>query len=31
VPPGAAGHDEDGSPHGKLLTVAEPRCSRVAS
>ena len=31
VPAGAAGHDEDGSAHAAPRTVAEPRCSRIAS
>ena len=31
VPAGAAGHDEDRAAHVAPRTVAEPRCSRVAS
>ena len=31
VSAGAAGHDEDGPAHAAPRTVAEPRCSRMAS
>ena len=31
VAAGAAGHDEDGPAHAAPRTVAEPRCSRMAS